>query len=389
VLLQLWWIPFRTELNIFDSEHSPVYCRRSSNRCAQNEEPSNMTKIIQIACGVVALAALSGWAAEPLTARTTVLLRDGSRLIGRPLAATLHVRASFAAMDIPITSVREIQTGRRAEGVTVLLQNGDRLTGQLTATNMTMDGLLGKLVVPWVEIERLTVTLSGGPLLPAGDGPIAFGGVNWTAWRAQVEVQGEKVVTLPRARKGYNYGHGGNGRGATLVTNVGSEDWKDYRIECEVGMTGVNLAFNPHGLPRDFRSASIWFHVADMKENWNERGTSAYWFSVEGDGKWSLGCLYNSFCNALVGYVGTPPDETRRLASGDGIKVDQVKGNRVRIDVVGKRIQIWVDDRAIVDVVDEKMDRDFGGQRIDHGGVAIQWGFECMGWLGNFSATRL
>ena len=100
-------------------------------------------------------------------------------------------------------------------------------------------------------------------LSAAGEGPLAFGGVNWTPWRTKFEMRGAKLVSLPAAQPGFNYGHSGNGRGATLVTNIGSADWRDYSVEFELGMGGVDPAFNPFMLGPDYRAASIGFHVAD------------------------------------------------------------------------------------------------------------------------------
>ena len=60
-----------------------------------------------------------------------------------------------------------------------------------------------------------------------------------------------------------------------------------------------------------------------------------------------------------------------------------------RIEVRGQRIQVWVDDRQIADVTDEKMDEPIGGQTLDHGGVAFVGEFDAMIWIKNFSATRL
>ena len=97
----------------------------------------------------------------------------------------------------------------------------------------------------YLEFERLKAQIDeiefrrmGGPHLQPGEGPLAFGGVNWHAWRVEAEVRDDKLVTLPRVRPGFRYGHGGNGRSATLVTNVGNKDWTDYRVEMDVVVSG-------------------------------------------------------------------------------------------------------------------------------------------------------
>jgi hypothetical protein len=203
------------------------------------------------------------------------------------------------------------------------------------------------------------------------------------------EVRDDKLVSLPQARPGFNYGHNGNGRGPTLMTNIGSADWKDYTIEVDLCMTGVDPALNPYGLPPDFRGASIMFHVADAKESFNERGSSMYTLSLSGDGTWNLSCAYNSYCRIPVGWGNPVNDGERRLAEGAGLRLDPREGNRFRIDVVGNRIQVWVDGRRIADVCDEEMPEPVGGKTLDHGGVGFHWGFDSMGWIRNFSARPL
>ena len=55
-------------------------------------------------------------------------------------------------------------------------------------------------------------------------------------------------------------------------TNVGSGEWKDYSLEFDFCVMGVDPAFNPYGLGEDYHDGAIMFHVADMKESFNERG---------------------------------------------------------------------------------------------------------------------
>jgi hypothetical protein len=216
------------------------------------------------------------------------------------------------------------------------------------------------------------------------DKTIEFGGVQWLAWRTPFELQGDKLFSLPKARTGFSYGHGGNGRGATLITNVGNTDWRNYSVAFTFCMVAVNPSFNPHRLPMDYRGGNISFHIANAKESWNERGSSAYGFNINADGSWTLGCGYNSYSASSSGWFSPKNDGSRVLAQGKGLKLDFVNGNRYRIDVVFQRIQIWVDDEKIVDVIDEKMSEEIGSIRLDHGGISVNGGFECMIWLRDF-----
>ena len=225
--------------------------------------------------------------------------------------------------------------------------------------------------------------------VPSREGPIAFGGVDWAPLRTLFEVQGDRLVSLPKARPGFNYGHGGNGRGPWLMTNIGNEDWKDYSLQVEYCMTGIDAAFNPYGLPADCRGGGIMFHLADFKESWNESGWSTYRLGLGADGTWNLGCLYNMYCHVSSGYGEMRADGERTLAEGKGLKIDPKNGNKVRIDVRGTRIMVWVDGEKIADVNDEKMRDAIGGKTLDHGGIGFDWIHDSMGWIRNFSVTKM
>jgi hypothetical protein len=173
------------------------------------------------------------------------------------------------------------------------------------------------------------------------------------------------------------------------VTNVGNAEWKDYSMEVEFCMRGVDPAFNPHGLPLDYRGGAILFHVADARESWNERGASHYSLSLGADGAWGLTCQYNFQCRVPEGWGKPFAEGQRTLAQGRGLSLDPQAGNRFRIDVSGKRIQVWVDWERIADVTDEQMGESVGGQTLDHGGVGFQWGYDSMGWIRNFAVRGL
>ena len=232
---------------------------------------------------------------QPISVRLALDLVDGSHILGTPGIETVPVQTSYAKMDVPLQFIQTLKLGDDHQAVAIDLQNGDKLKGVIKLEPITLDTVFGKVSVAVEHIRVLRVILSGGAL-SAGEGPLAFGGLNWIPWRTQFEVQADKLVSLPAARAGFNYGHAGNGRGPMLVSNIGNADWKDYSIEFEFGMSGVDPAFNPHGLAPDFRSGSIGFHVTDAKENWNERGGSGYALNLDDDGDWSVSCAYNAYC---------------------------------------------------------------------------------------------
>lgn len=330
-----------------------------------------------------------GFAGDEARVRATVDLQDGSRIVGEPRQDSIQVTNALATLDLPLDRVRGLSFEEAGGEVALRMRNGDIIKGRVPEGGFPVQSVLGELVLPWDQVEEMRFSLFGGPLLPAGEGPLAFGGVNWSAWRVEAEVRDDKLMTLPRARPGFAYGHGGNGRSATLVTNVGNEDWRDYRVEMDVVVAGVDPAFNPHRVRTEDIGVNIMFHIADMKESWNERGNSSYRFTLGRNGTWGLSCIYNHYCPGARGYQKPLHDGSRSLAKGDGISVANRKVNRVSIEVKGERIQVWVDDKRLVDVTDELMDEEVEGTTLDHGGVGVQWGWEGMGWIENFSATRL
>jgi len=84
-----------------------------------------------------------------------------------------------------------------------------------------------------------------------------------------------------------------------------------------------------------------------------------------------LNCDYNLYCRVPKGWGSYEADEHRRLAGGEGLRVDRESGNPVRIDVKGGRIKVWFDGNLIADVVDGRMGAEVNGQHLDHGGVTI------------------
>lgn len=348
---------------------------------------SKFRKVIFIA----AAAAGTTWAGqerEEAKLHLALDLVDGCRVIGTPAIRTVRVATPYAGIDIPLERILSIRMDGKHEIASFELLNGDRVRGVINLEPIELETVFGKVAISIDLIRNVGVVLSGGAL-PAGEGSLSFGGLNWMPWRTRFEVRGDKLASLPQVRQGFNYGHGGNGRGATLVTNINDAEWKDYSVEFEYGMTGVDPALNPHQLPFDFRSGSILFHVADAKESWNERGWSWYGLNLSGDGSWSLSCAYNGFCQTPCGFGNPTSEGNRILAEGKGLTHDPLAGNKIRIDLAGTRIQIWVDGAQIVDIRDEKMAETIGGTTLDHGGIGITWGFECMGWIRNFSAKRL
>lgn len=320
--------------------------------------------------------------------RLELNLFDGSRIFGSTDMESAPLHTAFAEIDVPLSAVMTVEFNDNSETAVVRFRSGDRLTGAIALESISLETIFGKVSIDIEHIRNLRVMMPGARL-PAGEGPLAFGGVNWKPWRTQFEVRGDKLMTLPKARPGFRYGHGGNGRGATLMTNIGNREWKDYRVEVDFCITGLDPTFNRYNLSSGCGGGWIYFHVADAKESWNERGMSAYELYLNRNGAWSLKSVYNAYCNREVGWVHPIRDGGRVLAQGEGLTLDPENGNRIRIDVVGAHIRIWVDSYEIVNVQDVDMGELIGGTTLDHGGVGFHWLWEYMGWIRNFSAESL
>ncbi len=340
--------------------------------------------------GVFAEAPLPQALPKTSTIQAVVDLIDGSRIVGTPLEKSLPMTLSYANPSVPLEVITRCEIKHSPESATLFLQNGDRISGSLGVDAFPLETLLGRLLPKFPQIDRIEFSLRSNGPLTAGKGEITLGGVKWEAWRTRFEQQGNRLVALPEAREGFNYGHNGNGRGAQVTTNIGEKEWTDYRIDVDFCMTGINPGFNPHGLPPDYRSGCIMFHVAAASESWNvAHGTTCYSLNLNADGSWNLGCIYDNFCKSDCGFGNPHNAGTRTLASGKGLKLNFTDGNHFRIEIVATRIAIWVDHQLIADLRDEKMGEVVAGKDLTSGGVGFGWGWESLGWIENFSATRL
>ena len=353
-----------------------------------------------IACSLIALTAtlaIRAAASEPSFSqgperviRATMDLTDGSRLIGIPLQSTLPLALSYMEPMVPCELIRTCEFSHNPDRITLHLHNGDRMSGSPRITHFPITTILGNLSPQLSQIDRIEFSATPTGLLPAGCGDISFANFKWTAWRTKFEVRGDKLVSLPVVRDGFNYGHGGHGRGAQITTGIGDPAWTDFRIETDLCLSGVNPAFNPYSLPANYRSASILFRIAAAAESWNQPpGTTAYSLNFGEDGSWSITAGYDSYCKTDCGYGNPYQFATHTLAEGKGLQLDPSTGNRIRLEVRGNHIAAWLDEHPIADVRDEKMSVKFAGKSLAAGGIGFLWGFESMGWIRNFSATRL
>lgn len=343
---------------------------------------------------VLAVASLAGPARaaantiEPQV-RLELDLVDGSHISGMPNIKSVPVQTSYAKPDLSLRQILTIRFDENHETVSVTMRNGDKLKGVATLGPIELETVSGKVSVGIEQIRWLRVALPGGEL-PAGEGSLTFGGLRWTAWRMAFEVQGDKFASLPKPLPDYGdtkpFIHT---RGPTLMNNIGSAQWRDYRIDFEYCMRGVDPEFKACFWGPDYRGGSIMFHVTSATNSLPEDNWSMYALRLRWDGVWTLGCTFNNR-GKTPPVPGKPQGErSRKLAEGKGLKFDPKEGNRFRIDVTGTRIQVWMDDEQLVDVEDDKMDEPMGDNTLDHGGVGFQWAADTMGWIRNFKVKAL
>ena len=68
------------------------------------------------------------------------------------------------------------------------------------------------------------------------DGVIAD---DWLTWHLLFEEADGQIAALSAPDPDFLYGHNGNGRSGTLVTNIGDETWTDYRLELDLESLAV------------------------------------------------------------------------------------------------------------------------------------------------------
>ena len=227
------------------------------------------------------------------------------------------------------------------------------------------------------------------PAVPAVLPPIAFAGQNWFGLRREFAVTNDTIRPLPRARPGFSYGHWGHGRGATLLTGAGSEAWRDYVVDLDVGMSGPDASFNPYRVAAEDHSVIIGVRVVSWPENWNEPGLSACHFGLKRDGTWGVSINRGVYCDQPIGYGRLTNADGRLLVQGKGVQVRPDTGNHVRLEVRGDRLRGWVDDRLLFDVTDAALRSAGEGIRLDHGGMMVHWVWESQGWLANVKMAPL
>jgi len=224
-----------------------------------------------------------------------------------------------------------------------------------------------------------------GDTVPAdqenGDGTISFGGVAWQPWRVQWGISNGELASIPVARTGFNYGHGGHGRSAVINTHIGDLNWTDYEVELDVAPRGISPQFNPYGLSNRFYPISFRFRVNEAHESWNEKGWTCYSFSIGESGTVGLSRRHLSYCPGTVGWSSPEGNDYHLVGSGTDPMYNYADSLHVKFRVIGNRIIVWVDGIKCIDHNDTLVDGN--NKPLMYGGLIISSLWEHMAAIKN------
>jgi hypothetical protein len=339
-----------------------------------------------VAVALLGLTAITFAESPEPTFRLGVKLSDGSYIIGVPDDVSLPVRTSFASLDVPLHLVKVGRFKSDRETLCIEFRNGDKLTVVPDVKQLSVTTTVGRVVIGTQHITEFStldgITPKRRTEGPSKNGLISFGGLEWHPWRTEFAVVDGKLASQPRARKGFRYGHSGNGRGPKLVTHVGDKTWTDYSVDFDFAMLPKNPKFDPHRMP-NVRGIGIQFRVQDSKESWNEPAQTAYGLSLGETGTWSLSRVHGRYITGGTGWRNAYKGTAIKLASGKGLTLAKGGSNHCHLEVVKNRIKISINDTQIVDLTDDEAADASGHGPLRYGGIGMSWKWESMGWIKN------
>jgi hypothetical protein len=122
--------------------------------------------------GLVCSAVLAG--DEVKSVRLTCELEDGSRVLGVVEESQLGVRTDFAALELPLVSIRRILFLPGKEKIAVEFRNGDKVTGALRDVSWNLSTVFGVVSLPLDKVREIRVH---GAVGAAADGLVLWNGL--------------------------------------------------------------------------------------------------------------------------------------------------------------------------------------------------------------------
>lgn len=88
-------------------------------------------------------------------------LKDGSRVIGATAATTFRMKASFATLNVPLSTISDVAVDSVSEKASMVLNNDDRISGVLEEPEFDLTTVFGRVSVPAQFVIRIEVQDQG------------------------------------------------------------------------------------------------------------------------------------------------------------------------------------------------------------------------------------
>jgi hypothetical protein len=98
---------------------------------------------------------------EKMAPRLALSLRDGTRLVGYSERDSVAVQADNAKLDLPFARIYSMQCDPRTNHATVLLRNGEKISGELGSSELKVNTSTGRVVLPFQNLRHVQVTPRG------------------------------------------------------------------------------------------------------------------------------------------------------------------------------------------------------------------------------------
>ncbi|MFA6064429.1 MAG: hypothetical protein WCW44_04060 [archaeon] len=215
---------------------------------------------------------------------------------------------------------------------------------------------------------------------------------NWNLWRFQFGQSSGSLNVVSASRVGFNYGHWGNGRSATIMTHIGDTNWTSYTMEVDYENLAVG-SFNPHWIPSCYRGSTFAFRTVNGQESWNSPVSTGYSFSLQTadcpgsstKGEWGFGRSHDYWIEG-TGYDNPKHGVGVSLASGNIAAYTNTGINHIKIEVDGNRTRVTVNGHETMDFNDTVYGA--GEYPLAYGGVGMSWGWETVGKIYDINVTQ-